>query len=446
MPKTTTELLIRHILETFVKPEAVTDATDVTTIKQVLEFPVTSMRGVEAIDAHVLNKHFSVERIEDLAELDAHDPFNALVPANITDPAQFAAKKKGLQEEIMEQFSDGFDFNKTAIAARLISNAWHKKKTYEKRKETKILVLGLDNAGKTAILNVLGGKMGYKELKNLTPTKRIERSEIKAKDLSLFLWDFGGQSDYREEYLKRPEKYFVQTDLVLYVIDMQDPDRYNESFEYFHRILDLIKFVGESPYLIVFLHKSDPEYVETPEYQLNLEYVKGRVLAMVRDEFNMEYDIYTTSIYNFFTTEPKFSKFLKTMLSSKSMSDPVLKKVTGLADIVDSTLNAIIQLSSSFVEQFSSLADRVAGMEAWIRNFHAQSQAAATGQRVSQDQARGAPASTPGSNAIQRPPRAPPAAPPPPDPVKAGRQEPNVRATILSELKSLFQKRRALDE
>jgi len=48
------------------------------------------------------------------------------------------------------------------------------------------------------------------------------------------LWDFGGQIDHREEYLKEPEKYFFGINLVIYVIDIQDTERYDESIEYFN--------------------------------------------------------------------------------------------------------------------------------------------------------------------------------------------------------------------
>ncbi len=410
-------LLTEHISATFIKKEALEGQEPPSSIQEILDLPVTVLKGLETVDALALKNMFGAEKIEDLAKIDPKDPFNVLVPNDITDPVQFAAKKSAIIERALTEFSDDFDLKKTVIAARMISRAWKQRGSFTKKKETKVIVLGLDNAGKTAILNVLGGKMGLKELKNLKPTKRIERSQVTSKDLQIFLWDFGGQDEYREEYLSKPEKYFVQTDLLLYVIDMQDPDRYNESFEYCERILDLLNYIGESPYALVFFHKSDPEYIDTPEYQLNFEYVQEKVKSLLK-KYGLQSDIYQTSIYNFFTKEPKFSRFLKGLMQSQSLSDPTIKKMSGLADIVDTLLNAIIELSSSLSGSLDALTTRIAALENWARQVSAQ------GALVQAQAPSVAPA--------------PQAAAPEP-------QE-NVRASIMSELKNLFQKRRALDE
>ena len=67
---------------------------------------------------------------------------------------------------------------------------------------------------KTAILSGLGGKLGISELGKLKPTKRIERKRISTTSLDLFIWDFGGQEEYRKDYLAKPEAFFIGTDLL----------------------------------------------------------------------------------------------------------------------------------------------------------------------------------------------------------------------------------------
>jgi len=62
----------------------------------------------------------------------------------------------------------------------------------QKRKDQKIIVVGLNNAGKTAILTQFGGRLGIKDLALLKPTRGVNRQEIKTKELNLHLWDFGG--------------------------------------------------------------------------------------------------------------------------------------------------------------------------------------------------------------------------------------------------------------
>ena len=110
-----------------------------------------------------------------------------------------------------------------------------------KKKDTKLITIGLDNAGKTAILSALGGKMGVDTLAKLKPTKKVERRKISTQRLDLLIWDFGGQKEYRDVYVQQPEKYFLGTDLIIYVLDMQDPNRYQLSFEYFTQIMQIME-------------------------------------------------------------------------------------------------------------------------------------------------------------------------------------------------------------
>jgi hypothetical protein len=160
----------------------------------------------------------------------------------------------------------------------------------------------------------------------------------------------------------------VGTDLLIYVLDMQDPERYNESFEYLIEILEVIRLLGESVYILAFMHKADPDILEDPDFQLNTEYVADK-LNYHLSNYNFEYDIYTTSIYNFFTSEPKFSRFIKETLSDKeSLNNPLMRKVEGMGDILDSTLNAVVTLANSLGEQISALNQRINELETKIES------------------------------------------------------------------------------
>ena len=62
------------------------------------------------------------------------------------------------------------------------------KKTKEKEREVRLLMLGLDNAGKTTILYKL--KLG--ESLNSVPTIGFNVEEVKYKNLNFLIWDIGG--------------------------------------------------------------------------------------------------------------------------------------------------------------------------------------------------------------------------------------------------------------
>jgi len=102
-------------------------------------------------------------------------------------------------------------------------------------KSSKIAFLGLDNAGKTSILIALDRKYNFhEEIEALKPTIRVERSSFKFLMTEIFKHDFGGQEKYRIEYLKNKDKYLSNTDLLYYVVDIQDQARFDESLIYFN--------------------------------------------------------------------------------------------------------------------------------------------------------------------------------------------------------------------
>ena len=66
-----------------------------------------------------------------------------------------------------------------------------KKKT---NKDAKILVLGLDNAGKSTILKAISGET----VKNLPPTKGFNVKIIQKENVKFTFWDIGGQKSIRD--------------------------------------------------------------------------------------------------------------------------------------------------------------------------------------------------------------------------------------------------------
>ena len=110
----------------------------------------------------------------------------------------------------------------------------------------KIAFIGLDAAGKTSIITAITKKFGFEEeVAKLTPTRRISRDTFKFLGIEFSRLDFGGQRVYRDDYLKHPAKYLNGIDLIFYVIDAQDFDRYIESIDYLEEILLHFKEIQE---------------------------------------------------------------------------------------------------------------------------------------------------------------------------------------------------------
>ena len=91
----------------------------------------------------------------------------------------------------------------------------------------KVIISGLDNAGKTSILTALDKKYDFqKDIVQLKPTIRVEYHKMNFLRNNTIFWDMGGQNQYREIYMNYQDVYFDATDLLIYVIDIQDPDRF----------------------------------------------------------------------------------------------------------------------------------------------------------------------------------------------------------------------------
>ncbi len=86
----------------------------------------------------------------------------------------------------------------------------------------KIIVAGLDNAGKTSILTALNKKYDFqKDIVSLTPTIRVEYQATEFLKNRVVFWDMGGQEKYRKLYQEKQDLYFADTDLLVYIVDIQ---------------------------------------------------------------------------------------------------------------------------------------------------------------------------------------------------------------------------------
>jgi len=89
------------------------------------------------------------------------------------------------------------------------------------KKDVRILMVGLDAAGKTTILYKL--KLG--EVINTIPTIGFNVETVEYKRLKFTMWDVGGQSKIRPLW----KHYFLNTDGLIYVVDSNDRERISEA-------------------------------------------------------------------------------------------------------------------------------------------------------------------------------------------------------------------------
>ena len=91
------------------------------------------------------------------------------------------------------------------------------KKMKEKEKEVRLLMLGLDNAGKTTILKKFNGE----DISTISPTLGFNIKTLEHQGFKLNIWDVGGQKSLRSYW----KNYFETTDGLIWVVDSADKRR-----------------------------------------------------------------------------------------------------------------------------------------------------------------------------------------------------------------------------
>ena len=338
------------------------------TVDEILDLPISTYKFIDEELSKDLEENFNIINIGAVTKLDKEKPFEKLLDLEkIEDPTELSEKKKELETKIQKlkvNYPTLEEDLKKAITISSIIKSVKKESIEDKKTGQKIIVVGLDNAGKTAILTKFGGRLGIGDLASIKPTKGVDRKYIKTSTLDLFLWDFGGQEMLRKKYFKNPEKYFLQIDLLLYVVDVQNSERFDQSFDYFNDILDMLIILEENPYILIFVHKYDPDLRTDPTVLLNVEFLKDNLKELFEGmNHDFDYEIYLTSIYSLISNEPRFSKYIKNVMKAYSVTDPTYKKVEGLGRILEETMNAVIRLSESLSSQLNDLDSRLRAIE-----------------------------------------------------------------------------------
>ncbi|KAM3507539.1 hypothetical protein MY11210_007100 [Beauveria gryllotalpidicola] len=116
-----------------------------------------------------------------------------------------------------------------------------------KDKEMRILMLGLDNAGKTTIVK----KILNEDVHTVSPTLGFIIKTIDYDGYKLNIWDVGGQKTLRSYW----RNYFEKTDALIWVVDSTDRLRIEDCREELHGLLQEERLAGAC--LLIFANKTD---------------------------------------------------------------------------------------------------------------------------------------------------------------------------------------------
>ena len=100
-----------------------------------------------------------------------------------------------------------------------------------------VLILGLDNAGKTTFLESAKTRLtpNYKgaNLSKITTTVGMNLGKIDVGGVRLNFWDLGGQEELQALW----DKYYAECHAIIYVVDSGDRERVEESKQAFDKMI-----------------------------------------------------------------------------------------------------------------------------------------------------------------------------------------------------------------
>mmetsp|Transcript_24836 Transcript_24836/g.55949 ORF Transcript_24836/g.55949 Transcript_24836/m.55949 type:complete len:182 (+) Transcript_24836:389-934(+) len=133
-------------------------------------------------------------------------------------------------------------------------------------KKLEVVLVGLENAGKTTLLSVLSS--GAPE--DTVPTVGLDVKLIRRGGLQLKCWDIGGQAQYRAEW----GRYTRGCDVIIFVVDVHARDSVGLAKQELHRLLEDPQ-LATTPLLVcankvdLHPHISEKELIRA----LNLDYI-----------------------------------------------------------------------------------------------------------------------------------------------------------------------------
>lgn len=114
-------------------------------------------------------------------------------------------------------------------------------------KDVRILILGLDGAGKTTILY----RLQCGEVVSTLPTIGFNMETVTYKNVTFQVWDLGGQTSIRPYW----RCYYENATAVIYVVDSSDSERLNISKDELMAMLNEEELKKAA--LLVFANKQD---------------------------------------------------------------------------------------------------------------------------------------------------------------------------------------------
>ncbi|MFX1273442.1 MAG: ADP-ribosylation factor-like protein [Promethearchaeota archaeon] len=221
-------------------------------------------------------------------------------------------------------------------------------------RKLKIIMAGLDKAGKSSFLK--GVKKKYSEIIKILPTKGVDRTEEKLfeeQNSQISIWDLGGQKQYRDKYLENSKIYLYNVDLIFYLIDIQDTKRMDHSLELFRDIINTLKQFDEYPPIVICFNKFDPD-IKNSDKLIKISEQATQEIKKYSDNFFIK--VFHTSIFDHYSLITAYSFGLSQLSPNREL---FLNQLRNLANRIDAGALLLINDNGIILSNFSKISDKV---------------------------------------------------------------------------------------
>ncbi|KAK2070433.1 hypothetical protein P8C59_004923 [Phyllachora maydis] len=160
----------------------------------------------------------------------------------------------------------------------------------KKVKKQKVLLMGKSGSGKSSMRSIIFSNYVARDTRRLGATIDIELSHVKfLGNLTLNLWDCGGQEAFMENYLSQQRAHvFSNVGVLIYVFDIESRDTERDMATYVNILSALVQYSREAR-VFVLVHKMDLVQPATREalYEAHVARVREKTaeaVAMVRKQ------------------------------------------------------------------------------------------------------------------------------------------------------------------
>ncbi|MHA1269470.1 MAG: ADP-ribosylation factor-like protein [Candidatus Helarchaeota archaeon] len=221
----------------------------------------------------------------------------------------------------------------------------------------KISLVGLSGCGKTSIYATTFAFKRPEDTEHFAPTVMYEVRNHPYLGLNVSIFDFGGQSQYRESYLEKKE-VFKETDILIPIIDLHDKNSFQEAANYFSKIVEAFRTFDRRPRVVIFYHKYDSKNFEKEALEVNYQEAKKMIAEIFKDCDTTEYK---TSIYNQEQLSMIFRDLLvanyKDLQKQVESAQDLLKNISAKIIISDINGNVIVHNVSGVATGLQLRAD-----------------------------------------------------------------------------------------